>query len=78
MMTSRAVSMAYQSYSEVPSRVLRSSSSPKSFWQAWDLAMRLRRIWEIDLRRDGSAIREGPVVRRVAARERLISVTVAL
>ena len=76
--TSRAVSMAYQSYSEVPSRLLRSSSSPKSFWQGCSLVMRARMISVTGFRWVGDAIRDGPLILRVAARERLISVTVAL
>jgi len=78
MMTSRAVSMASQSYSEVPSRAARSSSSPKSFWQAWSFVMRARRVSVVVFSLAGSAIRAGPVTLRVEARERLISVTVAL
>lgn len=78
MTTSRAVSMVTQSDSEVASRELRSSSSPKSFWQACALVMIAIRTSVTFFRVAVSAIREGPVTLRVAARERLISVTVAL
>lgn len=78
IMTSRAVSIATQSDSEVPSRELRPSSSPKSFWHACALVMIATRTSVTFFKMEVSAIRDGPVILRVAARERLISVTVAL
>ena len=77
-MASMAVSMVSQSYSEVSSNGPRSSSFPKSFWQAWFLVMMAMRFSVTGLRVVGSAIKEGPDVLSVAARFRLISVTMAL
>ena len=70
--------MVTQSDSEVPSRELNSSSSPKSFWQACALVMIATRTSVTFFRVAVSAMREGPVALSVAARDRLISVTVDL
>lgn len=70
--------MVSQSYSEVSSSRPRSSSSPKSFWQGCALVMMARRVVVTGFRVVGSAIREGPEALSVAARLRLMSVTIAL
>ena len=76
--TSRALSIVSQSYSEVSSRRPKSSSYPKSFWQGCVLVIIESRISHTVLKVPWSAMRAGPVSFRVSARERLISVTVAL
>ena len=70
-----AVSMVSQSYSEISSRAPKSSSRPKSHWQGWVLVMMEMRIDVTSLIVSGGETKEGPEALRVAARERLVSVT---